>query len=103
MCTSVDPVDTTGNILVDFGAVFEIWVFGIGVRDGMDGIATVVGCHVRSSVGLVNTKALTSEFGEGRLVQMDGEVVINMMSPGEGSTEEVVNATHEVNLKFGLR
>ena len=43
------------------------------------------------------------ELGEGRLAQMDREVVITMTRPGEGSNDEVVCVTYEVNLKFGLK
>ena len=83
--------------------MLNIWVFGIGVRDDIDGVASAVGWHVGSSVEFVDVKTLTFEFGEGRLAQMDREVAIVMASPGEGSTNEVVDVTHEVNLKFGLK
>lgn len=101
--TAGEPVDTTGNTLVDFGAALEIGVLGIGIWDGIDGVARAVGCHVGSSVVLVNAEALTGEFGEGRLAQMNREVAIVATSPGESSTEEVVNIPHKINLKFGLK
>ena len=102
-CTAGKPFDTTGDILVDFGAALEIWICSISVRDGVYGVARAVGCHVGSSVELVDAKALTSEFGEGRLAQTDREVAIVTAIPGEGSTEEIFNVTHEVNFKFGLK
>ena len=74
----------------------------IGVRDGIDVVASTVGCHLGSSVDFFYSKRLTYEFAEGRLAQMDREVAIITASSGEGSTKEVVNVTHEVNLKFGL-
>ena len=88
--------------MIDFGAALDIWVFWIRVRNVIDGVASTVVYHFGSSVEFVYVKALTCEFGEGRLAQMDREVAIAMASPGEGGIKEAVDVTHEVNLKFGL-
>ena len=64
--------------MTDFGATLEIWVLGVSVRDGINGVARSVGCHVWGSVELADTETLTGEFVEGRLAQMDREVAIVM-------------------------
>ena len=66
-CTTGESVDTTSDTLVDFGATFEVWVFGIGVGGGIDRVSRALGRHDKSSVELVDAKALTNKFGEGRL------------------------------------
>ena len=32
------PVDGSDNLLVDLGATFEVWIMGVGRRDGIDGV-----------------------------------------------------------------
>ena len=98
-----EPVDASTDALVDLGATLEIRVLGIRVRNGVDGVARAVGCHVGSSVEFINAEALTCEFSKGRLTEMDREMAIVLANPGESGAEEVVHVTHKINFEFGLK
>ena len=39
VCTCSEPVDAANNALVDFEALFEIWIVGILIGNGVNGDA----------------------------------------------------------------
>ena len=102
-CSSGKPIDGADNALVDLRATFQIWIFGIRMRNGVYGVTRSVGRHVGDKVHPVDAKPVGCEFSESRLREMDREVAVVVVLPRERSAQEVINLAHEVHFNFGRK
>ena len=77
--------------------MFEIWVSSVHWRNNINWVSISVGGHIGDTIHSVDVELIGGEFGEGSLAEVHRDIDIVMLGPLEGSTQEEIGITHEIN------